>query len=290
MGIYCYRADLFWKYACEIRSDNPAGEYYLTDMVEILVRSGHGVEGVLIDDAREALGINNRIELAEADRILRERKLRDLMLAGVTIEKPETVSIDPEVSIGMDTIIGPFAQILGHTRIGEECRIGACSIVEDSELADAVAIGPFTFVRSSRLDRGAQVGPFARLRFGNHVEEGAHVGNFVELKNAHLGAGAKANHLAYLGDAEIGAKSNIGAGTITCNYDGAAKHRTTVGKQVFVGTNSTLVAPLEIGDGAYLGAGSVITDTVPADSLALGRARQVLKPGWAAERRKRIKH
>jgi bifunctional UDP-N-acetylglucosamine pyrophosphorylase / glucosamine-1-phosphate N-acetyltransferase len=289
MGIYCYRADLFWKYACEIRDDNPAGEYYLTDMVEILGRSGHGVEGVLIEDAREALGINNRMELAEADRILRERKLRDLMLAGVTIEKPETVSIDPDVSIGIDTIIGPFAQILGHTRIGEDCRIGACSIVEDSELANAVEIGAFTFVRASRLDHGAQVGPFARLRFGNHVEEGAHVGNFVELKNAHLGAGAKANHLAYLGDAEIGAKSNIGAGTITCNYDGAAKHRTTIGEQVFVGTNSTLVAPLEIGDGAYLGAGSVITETVPPDSLALGRARQVLKPGWAAERRKRIK-
>jgi bifunctional UDP-N-acetylglucosamine pyrophosphorylase / glucosamine-1-phosphate N-acetyltransferase len=289
MGIYCYRADLFWKYACEIRDDNPAGEYYLTDMVEILGRSGHGVEGVLIEDAREALGINNRMELAEADRILRERKLRDLMLAGVTIEKPETVSIDPEVSIGIDTIIGPFAQIRGHTRIGEDCRIGACSIVEDSELANAVEIGAFTFVRASRLDHGAQVGPFARLRFGNHVEEGAHVGNFVELKNAHLGAGAKANHLAYLGDAEIGAKSNIGAGTITCNYDGAAKHRTTIGEQVFVGTNSTLVAPLEIGDGAYLGAGSVITETVPPDSLALGRARQVLKPGWAAERRKRIK-
>ncbi|HEY7392744.1 MAG TPA: bifunctional UDP-N-acetylglucosamine diphosphorylase/glucosamine-1-phosphate N-acetyltransferase GlmU [Bryobacteraceae bacterium] len=289
MGIYCYRADLFWKYACEIRDDNPAGEYYLTDMVEILTRSGHRVEGVLIEDAREALGINNRMELAEADRILRERKVRDLMLAGVTVEKPETVSIDPEVSIGMDTIIGPFTQILGRTRIGENCRVGACSIIEDSELADAVEIGPFTFVRASRLDHGAQVGPFARLRFGNHVEAGAHVGNFVELKNAHLGAGAKANHLAYLGDSEVGAKTNIGAGTITCNYDGTAKHRTTIGEQVFVGSNSTLVAPLEIGDGAYLAAGSVITDAVPADSLALGRARQVVKPGWAAERRKRVK-
>jgi bifunctional UDP-N-acetylglucosamine pyrophosphorylase / glucosamine-1-phosphate N-acetyltransferase len=289
MGIYCYRADLFWKYAGEICDDNPASEYYLTDMVEILRRSGHRVEGVLIEDAREALGINNRIELAEADRILRERKLRELMLAGVTIEKPETVSIDAEVCIGMDTIIGPFAQIRGRTRIGEDCRLGACSIIEDSELADAVEIGPFTFVRASRLDRGAQVGPFARLRFGNHVEEDAHVGNFVELKNAHLGAGAKANHLAYLGDAEIGTKSNIGAGTITCNYDGAAKHKTTIGEQVFVGSNSTLVAPLEIGAGAYLGAGSVITEPVPPDSLALGRARQVTKPGWAAERRKRAK-
>ncbi|HLI86825.1 MAG TPA: bifunctional UDP-N-acetylglucosamine diphosphorylase/glucosamine-1-phosphate N-acetyltransferase GlmU [Bryobacteraceae bacterium] len=289
MGIYCYRADLFWKHAAEIRDDNPAREYYLTDMVEILGRSGHPVEAVLVEDAREALGINNRIELAEADRILRQRKVSELMLAGVTIEKPETVTIDPDVSIGMDTVIGPFAQILGRTSIGEDCRVGACSIVKDSELADDVEVGPFTFVGSSRLGRGANVGPFARLRFGNQVDESAHIGNFVELKNAHLGPGAKANHLAYLGDAEIGAKSNIGAGTITCNYDGMAKHKTTIGEQVFVGSNSTLVAPLEIGSGAYLGAGSVITDAVPADALALGRARQILKPGWAAGRRKRVR-
>jgi bifunctional UDP-N-acetylglucosamine pyrophosphorylase/glucosamine-1-phosphate N-acetyltransferase len=187
----------------------------------------------------------------------------------------------------MDTIIGPFTQILGRTRIGEDCVVGACSIVEDSELADGVEIGAFTVVGASRVARAAHIGPFARLRFGNVVEEGAHIGNFVELKKAHLGAGSKANHLAYLGDAEIGANTNVGAGTITCNYDGAQKHSTKIGERVFVGSNATLVAPLEIGDGAYLGAGSVITEAVPAESLALGRARQVLKPEWAARRRRK---
>ncbi|MBV8731676.1 MAG: bifunctional UDP-N-acetylglucosamine diphosphorylase/glucosamine-1-phosphate N-acetyltransferase GlmU [Acidobacteriia bacterium] len=289
MGIYCFRSELFWKHAGEIRPDNPAGEYYLTDMVEILRRAGHRMEAVPIEDAREALGINNRVELAEADRILRERKIRELMLGGVTVEKPETVTIDSDVSIGIDTIVGPFAQILGSTRIGKDCHVGACSVVEDSEIGDSVQIGAFTLVGASRIERDAQIGPFARLRFGNYVEQGAHVGNFVELKKAHLGAGAKANHLAYLGDAEIGAGTNIGAGTITCNYDGSQKHQTTIGREVFVGTNSTLVAPLEIGDGAYLAAGSVITEPVPADALALGRARQVLKPEWAAKRRQLVK-
>jgi bifunctional UDP-N-acetylglucosamine pyrophosphorylase/glucosamine-1-phosphate N-acetyltransferase len=287
MGIYCFRADLFWKHAAEMRSDNPAQEYYLTDMVEILNRSGHTIEAVEVEDAREALGINDRVELADADRLLRQRKLRDLMMAGVTIEKPETVTIDADVGIGMDTVIGPFAQVLGKTTIGENCRIGACAIVEDSELADEVEIGAFTLVGQSRVERAARVGPFARLRMGNHVEEGARIGNFVELKNAHLGTGAKANHLAYLGDSQIGAGTNIGAGTITCNYDGSQKHKTTIGKNVFVGSNSTLVAPIEIGDGAYLGAGSVVTDAVPPNALALGRARQVVKPDWAKKRRER---
>jgi bifunctional UDP-N-acetylglucosamine pyrophosphorylase/glucosamine-1-phosphate N-acetyltransferase len=289
MGIYCFRAGLFWKHAGEMRPDNPAQEYYLTDMVEILNRNGHSIEAVQVADAREALGINDRVELADADRLLRQRKLRDLMMAGVTIEKPDTVTIDADVGIGMDTVIGPFAQVLGKTTIGENCRIGACAIVEDSELADEVEIGAFTLVGQSRVERAARVGPFARLRMGNHVEEGARIGNFVELKNAHLGAGAKANHLAYLGDAQIGAGTNIGAGTITCNYDGSQKHKTTIGKHVFVGSNSTLVAPMEIGDGAYLGAGSVVTDAVPPDALALGRARQVVKPDWAKKRRERAR-
>ena len=286
MGIYCFRAELFWKHAGEMRTDNPAREYYLTDMVEILNRAGHSIEAVQIDDAREALGINNRVELAEVDRLFRERKARALMLEGVTIVKPESVAIDSDVCIGADTVIGPFAQILGKTRIGENCSVGACSIVEDSEIGDEVEIGAFTCVGASRVERGAKVGPFARLRFGNEVAAGAHVGNFVELKNARLGAGAKANHLAYLGDTEIGAQSNIGAGTITCNYDGTHKHKTTIGREAFVGSNSTLVAPVEVGDGAYLAAGSVITEAVPPDALALGRARQVVKPGWAAMRRR----
>ncbi len=287
MGIYCYRAEVFWRHVSEMRPDNPAHEYYLTDMVQILSRAGHSVTAMKIDDARECLGINDRVELAEADRLLRERKLRELMLEGVTIEKPETVTIDGGVEIGIDTVVEPFARILGATTIGENCRIGASSIIEDSTLGDDVVIGPLTVVTASRIDRGAQAGPFSRLRPGNHVEEGAHIGNLVELKKTRLGAGAKANHLAYLGDADIGAKANIGAGTITCNYDGTHKHPTRIGSGAFVGSNSTLVAPVEIGDGAYLAAGSVITDPVPADSLAVGRSRQVNKEGWAKKRRAR---
>ena len=281
MGIYCYRADLFWKHVEEIRPDNPAGEYYLTDMVEILNRAGHYVEAVQIDDPGEALGINDRVELARVDAILRQRKRRELMLGGVTIEQPETVVIDADVRIGMDTVIEPFAQVLGRTVIGADCRIGACSIVRDSNLADGVEIGPFTIVATSRLERGVHAGPFARLRMENLVGEGAHIGNFVELKKTRMGARAKANHLAYLGDAQIGADVNVGAGTITCNYDGLRKHATKIGAGAFVGSNSTLVAPIEIGAGAYVGAGSVVTEPVPPDALALGRARQVVKEGWA---------
>ena len=285
MGIYCYRADLFWKHVDEIRTDNPAQEYYLTDMVEILNRAGHHVDAMPIDDEREVLGINTRLELAEVDRLLRERKLRALMLGGVTIEKPETVTVDAAVSIGMDTVIEPFAQILGRTTIGENCRIGACSIVRDSELADEVVIGAFTIVVTSLLERGAQAGPFTRLRMENHLGEGAYVGNFVELKKTRMGAKSKASHLAYLGDSQIGARVNVGAGTITCNYDGFGKHPTKIGDRAFIGSNSTLVAPIEIGEGAYVAAASVVTEAVPPDALAIGRARQVIKAEWAAKRR-----
>jgi len=285
MGIYCFRANLFWQYLDQLGTANPAGEYYLTDMAAILTRAGQTVEAMRLADPGEALGINTRVELAQVDALLRARKREALMLAGVTIEKPETVTIDSGVRIGVDTVIEPFAQILGDTIIGENCRIGACSILRHAELADAVEIGAFTLVEHSRLARGVHAGPFARLRLGNQVEEGAHIGNFVELKKTHMGAGAKANHLAYLGDAYIGARSNIGAGTITCNYDGVAKHPTTIGENSFIGSNSTLVAPLEIGEGSYVGAGSVITKPVPRDALAVGRAHQVVREGWARKRR-----
>jgi bifunctional UDP-N-acetylglucosamine pyrophosphorylase/glucosamine-1-phosphate N-acetyltransferase len=285
MGIYCYRADLFWKYVDEIRPDNPAGEYYLTDMVAILDRAGLYVEAMQIPSADEALGINDRVDLAHVDRILRHRKTRELMIGGVTIERPETVSIDGDVRIGMDSVVEPFTRILGRTSIGENCRVGAGAIIQDSEIADDVEILPYTIVNRSKLERGVEAGPFARLRFDNHVGEGAHIGNFVELKKTQMGAGAKANHLAYLGDAKIGAKTNIGAGTITCNYDGFNKHQTVIGEGAFVGSNSSLVAPVQIGDGAMVGAGSVITEPVPADSLAISRPPQVVKPEWARKRR-----
>ena len=285
MGIYCFRADLFWKHVGEIRPDNPAREYYLTDMPAILARAGHTVEAMQIADPNEALGINDRAQLAEVDAIFRERKRRQLMRDGVTLVKPETITVDAAVEIGTDTVIEPFAQILGRTKIGADCVVGACSIVQDSVLEDGVEVGAFTIVVTSHVGSGAHVGPYARLRMENQVEAGAHIGNFVELKKTRMGKGAKANHLAYLGDSTIGAKSNIGAGTITCNYDGTHKHPTKIGEGAFVGSNSTLVAPLQIGDGAYTAAGSVITEDVPADALALGRSRQTVREGWAKKRR-----
>ncbi len=286
-GIYCFQADLLWKHIAQIRPDNPAHEYFLTDIAQILTRAGHQVDAMNVADSQQLLGINTRVELAAVDKIFRDRKAQQLMLAGVSIEKPETVSIDSLVNIAPDTIIEPFAQILGRTEIGEDCRIGACSIVRDSILAGGVEVAPFTSIVDSRIESGARIGPFARLRGGTHVGSNARIGNFVELKNTQFAAGAKANHLAYLGDAEIGPQTNIGAGTITCNYDGVSKHRTRIGRDAFVGSNSTLVAPIDIGDGSYIGAGSVITDPVPADALALGRARQVVKEGWAAKRKKK---
>ena len=287
VGIYCFQAGPFWTHIDELQPNNPAREYYLTDMIEILIRAGHTIDAFRAGNPMELMGINNRVELAAADRTFRERKVRDLMLAGVTVEKPETVSVDHSVAIGIDTVIEPFVQILGNTKIGEACRVGACSIVRDSELGDCVQVGPFTIITTSRVGAGAQIGPYSRLRADNDVAPGARIGNFVELKKTRIGAGAKAMHLAYLGDSIIGENANVGAGTITCNYDGRAKHQTKIGKDVFVGSNSTLVAPVEIGEGAYLAAGSVITDPVPPDSLALGRARQVVKENWARKRREK---
>jgi bifunctional UDP-N-acetylglucosamine pyrophosphorylase/glucosamine-1-phosphate N-acetyltransferase len=289
MGIYCFQAGLFWQYAGEMKTNNPAGEYYLTDMVGILNGAGYSVHAMRIDDPNEALGINDRIDLANVDRILRMRKARQLMRDGVTIESPETVVIDSHAQIGMDTVVEAGARILGRTAIGENCHIGAGAIVQDSQIGAGVHIYPYTLVSHSRLGRGVHAGPFARLRPETHVGEGAHIGNFVELKKAEMGAGSKAGHLSYLGDSRIGAGVNIGAGTITCNYDGFAKHVTKIGDGAFIGSHSTLVAPVEIGAGAYTAAGSVVTDPVPANALALGRAPQVVKEEWAAKRRARGK-
>jgi bifunctional UDP-N-acetylglucosamine pyrophosphorylase/glucosamine-1-phosphate N-acetyltransferase len=256
-------------------------------MAEILTRHGHRVTALHIQDPDELLGINTRLELADADRVLRERKCRSLMLSGVTIERPETVTIDEHVRVGQDTVVEPFARLLGKTEIGQDCRIGAGAIIESSVLADRVKIAPYTLIADSQVEADAQVGPFARLRMQAQVGRDARVGNFVEIKKSRLGAGAKSQHLAYLGDSHIGARANIGAGTITCNYDGVNKHETRIGDGAFIGSNSTLVAPIEIGEGSYIGAGSVITDAVPAKALALGRGRQVNKPGWAAKRKKK---
>jgi bifunctional UDP-N-acetylglucosamine pyrophosphorylase/glucosamine-1-phosphate N-acetyltransferase len=279
-GIFCFDAAAFWKHVHEIEPNNAAREYYLTDMVSILIRAGKRVAAMKLADASELFGINNRVELAAADKIIRDRKIRQLMLDGVTIEKPETVTVDSQVVIGMDTVIGPFAQITGDSTIGENCTIGACAIIDGSNLGDGVHVFPFSVISGSQLDANAHAGPFARIRMGAHLEENSHVGNFVELKKTRLGAGAKSMHLAYLGDSTIGSKANIGAGTITCNYDGEKKHQTVIGDGAFIGSNSTLVAPLEIESKAYIAAGSVITHKVPAGALAVGRSRQENKEGW----------
>jgi bifunctional UDP-N-acetylglucosamine pyrophosphorylase/glucosamine-1-phosphate N-acetyltransferase len=239
-------------------------------------------------DAREVLGCNTRADLAEVDRVFRERKRAALMDAGVTIQLPETVVIDPEVTAGEDTVIEAGVQLLGKTKIGARCTIGSGSVLTDALLGDAVTVEPHCVVARSRLDDHVIIGPFARLRPDNHLKAGARIGNFVELKNSTIGEGTKAMHLTYLGDTKIGAKSNIGAGTITCNYDGFHKFPTSIGNKVFIGSDSALVAPLRIGDGAYIGAGSTITDNVPADALAIARGRQAIKPGWASKKRREL--
>jgi bifunctional UDP-N-acetylglucosamine pyrophosphorylase/glucosamine-1-phosphate N-acetyltransferase len=286
-GIYCFQAELLWRHLGEIEPNPVTGELYLTDIVEIFNRHGYRVTALHPETPQEILGVNTRIELAEADRILRDRKRRDLMLAGVTIEQPETVAIDADVQIGADSVIEPFVRLLGATRIGEECRIGAGSILEGATIAAGVRVKPYTLIADSRVAEGAEIGPFARLRSNVRVGAGAHIGNFAEMKNTSFGAGSKSNHVSYLGDATVGENTNIGAGTIICNYDGEKKHPSRIGDRAFVGSNSTLVAPIEIGDDSYIGAGSVITEDVPSETLALGRARQVNNAAWVKRRRER---
>jgi bifunctional UDP-N-acetylglucosamine pyrophosphorylase/glucosamine-1-phosphate N-acetyltransferase len=286
-GIYCFESAFLWPSLANVEPNPASGEIYLTDVVELLRVSGHATVPLVVEDASEILGINTRVELSEADRIFRQRKVRELMLAGVTIEKPETVTVDIGVEVGQDTWIGPFAQLLGKTKIGEGCVVGACAILENAELADGAKVHAFSSVQDSLLGAAAEAGPYARLRMGAVVEDAAHVGNFVELKKTRLGKGSKAMHLAYLGDSTIGERVNIGAGTITCNYDGQKKHPTVIGDGAFVGSNSTLVAPAQVGAGSYVAAASIITKPVPEDALAIGRAHQVNKDGWARQRREK---
>lgn len=284
-GVYCFKAALFWAHIGELQANNPVNEYYVTDMIEILGRHGHAIAPLLIADESELLGINTRAELAEADKILRARKAHQLMLSGVTIENPASVTIDMGVEIGQDSTVEANVQLRGQTRIGPSCVIGTGAVLRDCQIGERVTILPYVVADASSIGAGSTVGPFARLRMSAEAAEQTHIGNFVELKKTKLGAGSKASHLAYLGDASIGPEVNVGAGTITCNYDGQRKHQTRIGANVFVGSNATLVAPLEIADGAFIAAGSVITQNVEADALALGRAHQVDKPGWAKRRR-----
>jgi bifunctional UDP-N-acetylglucosamine pyrophosphorylase/glucosamine-1-phosphate N-acetyltransferase len=287
-SIYCFSLEKLWPCLGSLKPQNVHKELYLTDAIAVLRQKGENVQAVLAADSDEVLGCNTRADLAAVDAVLRRRKRSAVMDAGVTIEMPETVLIDPEVAIGADTRIEPCVQLLGKTRIGTGCTIRTGSVLADAVLEDNVLVKPHSIVIASHLSRGAQVGPFAHLRDGARLEENARVGNFVEVKKSVLGEGVKSMHLTYLGDARIGAGTNIGAGTITCNYDGAHKNATTIGKRVFIGSDTALVAPVRVGDGAYIGAGSVITENVPADALGLARGRQVNMRGWAAARRREL--
>jgi bifunctional UDP-N-acetylglucosamine pyrophosphorylase/glucosamine-1-phosphate N-acetyltransferase len=219
------------------------------------------------------------------DKELRLATANRLMAGGVMVLQPETVLVDSGVEVGPDTVIEPFVQLLGETRVGSDCRIRSYSVIENTTVGDRVTILQSCVIAEAQIDRGARIGPMANLRPGCHIGEDAHIGNFVEAKKTRLGKGSKANHLTYLGDAEIGSGVNIGAGTITCNYDGVAKYKTVIEDRVFIGSDSALVAPIVIGEGAYIGAGSTITKDVPADALAVARGRQVTKEGWAKNRR-----
>ncbi len=285
-GIYAFQTAPLFGHLGELKARNAHAELYLTDMAALLRAAGERVVAIEAPDAEEVLGANTLAELASLDATLRAATARRLMAAGVTIFRPETCVIDAGVEVAPDSVIEPFVQLLGATRIGGDCRIRSYTVIENCTLGESVEVLPHCVLAGSAIGAGARIGPFANMRPGCEIAEQVHIGNFVEAKNTKLGKGAKSNHLAYLGDSEIGPRTNIGAGTIFCNYDGVKKHKTTIGEGVFVGSNSTLVAPVTIADGAYVGAASCITKDVPADALVVGRARQVTKEGWAAARRK----
>lgn len=287
-GFYAFAIKPLFANIDRLKTDNPHHEFYLTDMAAVLRRAGEKVVAVETADPKEILGSNTRAELVALDQHLRLAKCLQLMAAGATVQYPATCVIDSDVEVGTDTIIEPFVQLLGKTKVGADCRIRSYSVISNSEIGDGVVVRPGTIMDESSVASGAVIGPYSHLRPGSEIGEGAHVGNFVETKKIKLGKGSKANHLTYLGDADIGAGVNVGAGTITCNYDGINKYKTVIEDGVFVGSDSTLVAPIKVGKGAYVGAASCITEDVPEDSLALGRARQTVKEGWAREKRAKM--
>lgn len=284
-GIYCFETQALFRKLDLLSTDNAHGEFYLTDIAAMLVGDGERVVAVQASSVDEVLGANTIAEMMHLDAAMRAGAAQRLMAQGVTILRPDTCVIDAGVEVGADTTIEPFVQLLGATRIGSDCRIRSYSVVQDSSIADGVLLRNGCILDGATVGAGAKIGPYSHLRPESVIGEAAHIGNFCETKKVRLGNGSKANHLSYLGDAEIGAGTNIGAGAITCNYDGAHKHLTRIGDGCFIGSDSTLVAPVTIADGSYVAAGSCITEDVPAESLALGRSRQVTKPGWIAARR-----
>jgi bifunctional UDP-N-acetylglucosamine pyrophosphorylase/glucosamine-1-phosphate N-acetyltransferase len=289
VGNYVARSEFLWDALARIGNDNAKGEYYLTDLVAIALQDGRRVETARVEDWEEALGINDRADLATAEAVLRRRIAQHWMVEGVTLVDPERTYIDAEVEIGADTLIEPGAALRGSTRIGPGCRISAGSVVEDSTLGAGTWIRPHCWVEGSRLGADCIIGPSAHLRPGNEIGNRVRIGNFVEVKNSRIGDGTKADHLSYIGDADLGAGVTFACGAITVNYDGIAKHRTVVGDGAFVGCNSNLIAPVTIEEGAFVAAGSTITTDVPPGALSVARARQREIEGWVERRRKRAK-
>src|SRR5437762_8551654 len=284
-GFYAFAVKPLFSYIDKLSTDNPHAEFYLTDMAAILGKAKQRVVAVEANDAYEILGGNTRAELVDIDQRLRLAKCQQFMTEVVTIFSPQTCVIDSDVQIGADTTVEPFVQILGTTRIGSDCRIRSYSVIRDCEIADGVLIRPACVLEGATVEAGAVIGPYSHLRAESYIGEGGHVGDFVGTKKIRVGKGVKANYLTYIGDAEIGEGVNIVAGTITCNYDGVHKHKTVIEDGVSVRRHSTQVAPVRVRKGAYVAAASCVTEDVPEESLALGRARQINKEGWARKRR-----
>ena len=286
-GIYCVQLSHLFKHLRQAGADNAQGEVYLTELVEILRHSQRKVAAYCHPDAEEVLGVNNRRELARAGKTLFLRKAAELMDAGVTILDPECTYVETPAKVGRDTVLAPLTFLVGETTIGENCRIGAGTRIADSVLGDEVEVLDHCVITRCRIARGSRIGPFAHLRPGTDLAEEVRIGNFVEVKKSRIGRGSKANHLAYLGDSEIGSGVNVGAGVITCNYDGEKKHKTILEDGVFVGSDSQMVAPVRVRKGAYVGSGSTITKEVPPYALAIARCRQVNIEDWVKKRKKK---
>ena len=284
-GLYCVRSEVLFPLLAELRPDNAQGELYLTDLIALAARAGHRVRAHRMDRVGEFAGINTRGELARMEASLKAELTERWMEEGVTFEDPATAYIGPDVIIGRDTVIGPNVVLRGRTRIGAGCRLDGTAHLVDTTIGDRVHVRFATVIEGADIGADAVIGPFARLRPGTRLAERVHLGNFVETKKAVLGAGTKANHLTYLGDCEVGPDTNVGAGTITCNYDGFAKHFTRIGARVQIGSDTQLVAPVSVADDAYVGAGTTVTRDVPAGALVVSRVPQRAIPGWVARRR-----
>ncbi len=279
-GLMAAPARLLRDWLSRLDNANAQGEFYLTDVVGLAVNDGVAVEAVESQDAEEVMGVNDKIQLAEAEAGIRRRRVEELMRQGATVADPGRLDIRGEVTCGQDVFLDVGVVLEGEVRLGDGARVGPYCVVRDCEIGDGTTVHPHSVLEGARIGSGCSVGPFARLRPGTELSAGARVGNFVEVKNSQLGEGSKANHLSYVGDTTVGRDVNIGAGTITCNYDGANKHRTVIGDRAFIGSGVELVAPVEVGEGATIGAGSTVSKDAPPEALTVARSRQMTVKGW----------